>query len=139
MAHGKTQLLMKLGVLGAILQVGAFVIGGQYNVQTLALLYLIANVVNALPVMYFTMQTVNGNLWEVGQLLIAPLLCSAIMVGLLLVATHYSATMFSGQHPAMFAGHIALGILIYVTSYRLLFAKQMAQVLPAKFAKLLWL
>lgn len=139
MAHGKTQLLMKLGILSAILQVGAFVLGGQYDVQTLALLYLIANLVNALPAMYFTMQTVNGNLWEVAQRLVAPLVCSAIMVSLLLVATHYSATMFSGQHPAMFTGHIALGILVYVASYRLLFAKQIAQVLPAKFAKLLWL
>lgn len=139
MAHGKTQLLMKLGILSAILQVGAFVIGGQYDVQTLALLYLIANLVNALPSMYFTMQTVNGNLFEITQRLVAPLLCSAIMIAALLTATHYSATMFSSQHPAMFAGHIALGILVYVASYRLLFAKQMAQVLPAKFAKLLWL
>ena len=139
MAHGKTQLLMKLGILSAILQVGAFVIGGQYDVQTLALLYLIANLINALPVMYFTMQTVNGSLWEVAQRLVAPLLCSALMVGVLLAATHYSATIFTGQHPARFAGHIALGILSYVASYRLLFAKQMAQVLPAKFTKLLWL
>ncbi|AXB01972.1 MOP flippase family protein [Aeromonas caviae] len=139
MAHGKTQLLMKLGILSAILQVGAFVIGGQYDVQTLALLYLVANLVNALPAMYFTMQTVHGSLLEVAQRLVAPLLGSAIMVAALLAATHYSATLISGQHPAMFAGHIVLGILVYVASYRLLFAKQLAQVLPAKFSKLLWL
>lgn len=139
MAHGKTQLLMKLGILSAILQVGAFVIGGQYDVQTLALLYLVANLVNALPAMYYTMQTVHGSLLEVAQRLVAPLLGSAIMVAALLAATHYSATLISGQHPAMFAGHIVLGILVYVASYRLLFAKQLAQVLPAKFSKLLWL
>ncbi|MFM4862521.1 MOP flippase family protein [Aeromonas media] len=139
MAHGKTQLLMQLGILSAILQVGAFVIGSQYDVQTLALLYLVANLVNALPAIYFTMQTVHGSLLEVAQRLIAPLLCSAIMIAALLAATHYSATMISGLHPAMFAGHIALGILMYVASYRLLFAKQMAQVLPTRFSKLLWL
>ncbi len=139
MAHGKTQLLMKLGILSAILQVGAFVIGGQYDVQTLALLYLMANLVNALPAMYFTMQTVHGSLVELAQRLVAPLFCSALMVVTLLVATHYSSTVISGLYPAIFAGHIVLGVLVYVASYRLLFAKQMAQILPAKFSKLLYL
>lgn len=139
MAHGKTKLLMKLGILSAFLQVCAFLIGGQYDVQTLALLYLIANLVNALPAMYFTMQTVHGSLLDVAQRLVAPLMCSALMVITILVAIHYSSDVISGQHPAMFACHIMLGILMYVASYRLLFAKQMAQVLPAKIAKLLWL
>lgn len=135
MANGKTQLLMRLGIVSAILQVGAFVIGGQYDVQTLALFYLVANLLNSIPVMYFTMQTVNGKLLEVAQCLVAPLLCSTIMVMVLLFASHYSAIIISDQYPAMFAGHIVLGILVYVASYRLLFAKKMAQVLPAKLAK----
>ncbi|MFM5275483.1 MOP flippase family protein [Aeromonas caviae] len=137
MANDKTHLLMRLGIFSAILQVGAFVIGAQFNVQTLAMLYCIANLINALPAMYFTMQTVHGNLLDVAQRLVAPLFCSALMVVTLLAATHYSSAMISGQHPAMFACHIVLGILVYVASYRLLFAKQMAHILPAKFARLL--
>ncbi len=139
MAHGKTQLLMKLGILSAILQVGAFLIGSQYNVQTLALLYFMANLVNALPVMYFTMKTMNGDLLEVGQRLVAPLLCCVLMVSTLLAAINYSSDMSSINHPAIFVAHIFLGILVYVVCYRLLFAKQMAYVLPAKFARLLHL
>jgi len=139
MAHGKTQLLMKLGILSAILQVGAFLIGSQYNVQILALLYLIANIVNALPVMYFTMQTMNGSLLEVAQRLVAPLLCSSLMVATLLATTHYTSAMIYSDHPAIFAGHIFFGIFVYVAGYRLFFGKQMAQVLPAKFARLLYL
>ncbi|MEH8204264.1 MOP flippase family protein [Aeromonas veronii] len=139
MAHGKTQLLMKLGVLSAILQVGAFLIGGQYDVQTLALLYLIANIINAFPAMYFTMRVVNGSLLEVAQRLFAPLFCSSLMVVALLAATHYSSAILSNQHPVIFTGNIILGVFVYLISYRLFFAKQMAHVLPAKFARLLYL
>ncbi|PTV43152.1 colanic acid exporter [Aeromonas sp. w55] len=139
MANGKTGLLMRLGAFSALLFVTAFIVGGQYDVQTLAKLYLLVNLINALPAMYFTMQTVHGSLVELAQRLVAPLFCSALMVVTLLVATHYSSTMISGLYPAIFAGHIVLGILVYVASYRLLFAKQMAHILPAKFARLLLL
>jgi len=78
-------------------------------------------------------------LLEVAQRLVAPLLCSSLMVATLLATTHYTSAMIYSDHPAIFAGHIFFGIFVYVAGYRLFFGKQMAQVLPAKFARLLYL
>ncbi|WPI72082.1 lipopolysaccharide biosynthesis protein [Klebsiella pneumoniae] len=44
MAKGKTNVLMKLGIIGAILQVGSFLIGVNYSISTFSFLYLIANI-----------------------------------------------------------------------------------------------
>jgi len=51
MATGRTGLLFKLGVLGAVLQVGAFVVGVRYGILTMAACYLAANVINSIPVL----------------------------------------------------------------------------------------
>lgn len=139
MANGKTNLLMRLGIFSGLLFVSSFVIGGQYDVQALALLYLIANLINAIPAMSFAMKTVHGSLLEVVQCLFAPLLCSTIMVAALLLVTHYSESMMSGQYPVMFVCHVAIGILVYIMSYRLIFAKQIVQMLPARITKILLL
>ena len=46
MAKGRTDILLKLGIIGMILQVGAFIIGVQYTITTFAMCYLLANVIN---------------------------------------------------------------------------------------------
>lgn len=51
MAKGKTNVLFILGIIGAVLQVSAFLIGVQFSVVTFAMCYLIANILNAFPVM----------------------------------------------------------------------------------------
>ncbi|MCC3719630.1 MOP flippase family protein [Rouxiella badensis] len=61
MAKGRTDILMKLGIIGTILQVGAFLIGVHFDIITFALLYFVANVLNALPVMYCLLKLINSN------------------------------------------------------------------------------
>ncbi|MEG0007288.1 MAG: MOP flippase family protein [Aeromonas sp.] len=137
MANGKTKLLMRLGMFSSLLFVTAFLIGAQFDVQTLAMLYLIANVINALPAMYFTMQTIKGNLSELAKCLLAPLTCSIIMTFALLVTINCTSQMNDLNYHAVFLGHIILGVLVYGISYRLLFFRQMCQLLPEKLAR--WL
>ncbi|HEC2559926.1 TPA: MOP flippase family protein [Raoultella ornithinolytica] len=59
MAKGRTDILMRLGIIGAILQVGSFLIGVRFSINTFALCYLIANAINFFPVMYFLLKLIN--------------------------------------------------------------------------------
>jgi len=139
MANDKTHLLMRLGIFSAILQVGAFVIGAQFNVQTLAMLYCIANLINALPALYFTMQTLSGSLKELKECLIAPMVSAAIMLVALFMVMHNKLIYMDASYPGTFAGHIVFGALIYILSYRLLFSQSLNKLLSRKLAKLLYL
>ena len=62
MAKGRTDTLMRLGILGTFLQVGSFLIGVNYDIGTFAMCYMIANICNFFPVMYFLMKTIGGNI-----------------------------------------------------------------------------
>lgn len=65
MAKARTDILMRLGILGAVLQVSAFILGVKFDINTFAKFYLIANVINFFPVMYFLMKVIGGNLRDV--------------------------------------------------------------------------
>ncbi|WP_198964968.1 polysaccharide biosynthesis C-terminal domain-containing protein, partial [Klebsiella pneumoniae] len=62
MAKGRTDILLKLGIIGMILQVGAFIIGVQYTITTFAMCYLLANVINFFPVMWSLMSLLGESL-----------------------------------------------------------------------------
>ncbi|CAI1831376.1 Lipopolysaccharide biosynthesis protein wzxC [Serratia entomophila] len=65
MAKGRTDILMRLGILGAILQVGAFIIGVRFDISTFAKLYFFANVINFFPVMGILMWLIGGTLKDI--------------------------------------------------------------------------
>lgn len=65
MAKGRTDILMKLGLLGMVLYVVAFLLGAQYNVVTLAKFYFIANVINFFPAMHIMMKLIEGSLLDI--------------------------------------------------------------------------
>ncbi|CAI0759109.1 Lipopolysaccharide biosynthesis protein wzxC [Serratia entomophila] len=65
MAKGRTDILMRLGILGAVLQVGAFIIGVRFDISTFAKLYFFANVINFFPVMAILMWLIGGTLKDV--------------------------------------------------------------------------
>ncbi|MDK7031540.1 MULTISPECIES: MOP flippase family protein [Klebsiella] len=85
MAKAKTNILMKLGIVGAILQVGAFIIGAQYDIITFAKLYFFANVLNFFPVMLCVMSCINGSIFELFRKIIPLLICA---IGLFFSITH---------------------------------------------------
>lgn len=61
-AKGRTDILMKLGLLGAILQVGSFLIGVHYDIITFAKLYMVANILNFIIPMYILFRVIGGSL-----------------------------------------------------------------------------
>ncbi|ENQ6478115.1 lipopolysaccharide biosynthesis protein [Klebsiella pneumoniae] len=58
-AKGRTDILFRLGGVGAILQVTAFLIGIKYDIQTFALCYFIANALNFFPVMFILLRLIK--------------------------------------------------------------------------------
>ncbi|EPL7195384.1 lipopolysaccharide biosynthesis protein [Klebsiella michiganensis] len=58
-AKGRTDILFRLGGIGAILQVTAFFIGIRYDIQTFALCYFIANAINFFPVMFILLRLIK--------------------------------------------------------------------------------
>lgn len=79
-AKGRTDILMRLGVLGSILQVGAFLIGAKMGIVFFSMCYLIANVLNFFPVMYFLLKIINGNFLSFFRINFSVFLATMIMM-----------------------------------------------------------
>lgn len=58
-AKGRTDILFRLGILGALLQVTAFIIGVKFNILVFSALYLLANIINFFPVMYTLLKLID--------------------------------------------------------------------------------
>ncbi|MEG3130356.1 lipopolysaccharide biosynthesis protein [Pantoea cypripedii] len=61
MSKGRTDLLLRLGILAAILQGTAFILGVRYDITTFAMFYLIANIINFFPLMYYMLKIMGGS------------------------------------------------------------------------------
>ncbi|AYC18276.1 Teichuronic acid biosynthesis protein TuaB [Dickeya dianthicola] len=93
MAKGRTDVLMKLGIVGMILQVSAFVLGVNFGILNFAKFYFIANLINFVPVMWSVMRMIDGKLFEffkrIYNLIIATLLMVAFMKLILLNVPYF--------------------------------------------------
>lgn len=128
MAKGKTKLLMKLGVLSSILMVGAFIIGGQHNVHVLAMLYLWANIINCIPALIYAMRTLGGKLKELLLVMLAPVFSTLLMtIVLYVIVKNLDVASW-----LTFVSLIAMGIAIYVATYRLIFPSATRRILPIR-------
>lgn len=81
MACGRANILFYLGVAAAVLQVSAFLIGAQFNITTLSMLYFYSNLINSFIAMYFVMKCINGSL----MILIKKLVPSIVSTGVMLI------------------------------------------------------
>ncbi len=61
-ARGRTDILMRLGIVGTGLQVGAFFIGIHYSITQFAMCYLIANIINFFPIMTCLLRLIGSDL-----------------------------------------------------------------------------
>ncbi|WP_426112983.1 lipopolysaccharide biosynthesis protein [Massilia sp. PWRC2] len=86
MARGCTDLMLRLGLVGAVLQVGAVAIGARWGVEGVAAGYLVANLLNAVPALYFCARQIGIGF---GALLraIAPAVAAAVFMVLALRAS----------------------------------------------------
>ncbi|HHP2605320.1 lipopolysaccharide biosynthesis protein [Klebsiella pneumoniae] len=79
MSQGDARTLFIISVFNSILQVGSFIIGVNYNIETLVILYMIANFIMFLPNMYLSVKTLNGSILDVLRCVYKPVFSGVIM------------------------------------------------------------
>jgi O-antigen/teichoic acid export membrane protein len=124
MARGSTDLMLRLGLVGAALQVGAVVFGARWGIEGVAAAYLAANLVNAVPALYFSARLIGIGL---GALLrcIAPAMAAALfMVGLLRAVGPPLAQSIHSALPALLV-QVAVGVIGYGAASLLLLRPQL--------------
>lgn len=85
MARGQTGLMLRLGLLGAALQVAAFVVGARWGIEGVAAAYLAANILNALPALYFSGRVIGITLGALMRC-IAPAVAASIFMACVVLA-----------------------------------------------------
>jgi len=83
MARGRTDILFRLGVFSAVLQIASFFIGIQWGVVGVATCYFIANVINALPCLGMALRLVDRRLVDLWLSIWLPVATAALMAAIL--------------------------------------------------------
>jgi PST family polysaccharide transporter len=109
MARGRTDVLLKLGTLGTVLQVSAFIIGVRWGVIGVAICYFISNVLNAFPALIVTMRQLNSSITVLGKNLMASILNAGLMA-----CGVYGLSIFTPNTLLGFAELIFAGVILYV-------------------------
>lgn len=91
MATGRTDLLMRLGFIGSVLQVSAFAIGAQWGIEGVAICYMVANILNMLPCFALTLRQLNSGVSDLMTAIWKPIVFSIVMCAPLLPLVHYLA------------------------------------------------
>lgn len=85
MALGKSRQMLKLGMFGAVLQVGAFLLGVRWGIEGVAASYLIANILNFLPCFFMANRLLKITLVDALQALAKPIGSACFMLLVLYV------------------------------------------------------
>ena len=83
MSNGRTDLLMRLGIIGAILMVASFFFGVQWGIEGVAICYLIANILNFIPCFKLTLNQLNKTYKDLLNAIWKPVIFAIIMAVLL--------------------------------------------------------
>lgn len=130
MATGKTRLLFKLGIIGAVLQVGAFLLGVQYGVVVMAACYLVSNLLNAIPVAVCCLNELGAKPSELWRCTWRPIAGAGVMIASL-------AMIYGGRVNDSTLGWpqlmlmVAAGVSIYLLMVLLVDRKTAADLLRA--------
>ncbi|CAM3713167.1 MOP flippase family protein [Rahnella victoriana] len=89
MSAGQTKILLLISIYNAILQVGAFTIGGFYSIEVLVKLYMVSNILMFIPNMYLAVKLLSGSFFIFLITLSKPVFCSLIMLGVLFFSSTY--------------------------------------------------
>jgi PST family polysaccharide transporter len=84
MARGSTGLMLRLGIMGAVLQVIAFVIGARWGIEGVTAAYLVANILNAIPALYFSGRLIDVTLGALLRCIAPALGASLLMAGIVM-------------------------------------------------------
>lgn len=120
MAKGRTDTLMKLGIIGAILQVGAFLAGVNFDITVFAIFYLIANIINFFPVMFCLFKIIGESFYSFFKK-ITPIIISTIIMAISLIAISNHFTSKNGIQSIWILILLSIiGALIYTVSILIL-------------------
>jgi O-antigen/teichoic acid export membrane protein len=121
MAKGRTDLLLRIGIFSSVLQVGAFALGAQHGLVAVAALYLVANVLSAVPSFALVMRLARIHHKQGASALWPALAASALMVGSCWLMAR--ATSGALAHWPQLIAMMAVGGLTYVIAIRALFPR----------------
>ena len=88
MARGRTDILFRLGVFSAVLQIAAFFIGMRWGVVGVAACYFVANVINAMPCLGMALRLVNRRIFDLLVSIWLPVAAALVMAGTLTILKH---------------------------------------------------
>lgn len=124
MATGRTDILMRLGLIGAILMVASFFIGVQWGIEGVAICYLIANIFNTIPCFLYTLRQLNRTFKNLMEFIWKPIVFSLIMLGLMILTSElinkFEFNLISYIISLMLIGITIYGLLIYFFSKNLI-------------------
>ena len=112
MATGRTNLLMRLGLLNTVLQLTAFFIGTRWGIEGIAACYLAANAINFFPAFYVTLKQVDATLFDLLKAIWKPLTATAGMMLLLLPVVPLLRDHGASQMMTL-VGSSALGVMLF--------------------------
>lgn len=124
-ALGKARLLLRLGLLGAALQVGAFLIGVRGGIEGVAMAYCLANLLNLLPALVCVALLLDISARRAALALGKPLVGAAIMLLVLSVWRHSAAAAALPLGAGFWLG-VALGALSYGAALMLLLKQDLS-------------
>lgn len=86
-SKGRTDILLKLGIIGTVLQVSAFLIGVNKDIIFFAQCYFVANVINFFPPVYMALKILGSNLFNFFSKILPIILSTIIMISFLKIIT----------------------------------------------------
>lgn len=124
MSRGSTGLMLRLGLLGAALQVGAFVVGARWGIEGVAAAYLVANILNAIPALYFSARMIGITLGALMRC-IAPAVAASVFMAFVVIATEKTVSASIQNALLSFLILVALGAVTYGVASLLLLRPQL--------------
>jgi O-antigen/teichoic acid export membrane protein len=121
MARGRTDILFRLGVVGAVVQISSFLIGIRWGAVGVAQCYFVANLVNAWPCLGTALRLVERTMVDMLARVWRPMAAAAVMAALLLAMKNQLIFQTIPGVPRLIALSV-IGALIY-TSLIAVFAR----------------
>jgi len=83
MSKGRTDIMLRLGLFSTALQLSAFFIGARWGIVSVAMCYLVANVINFFPAFHVTLRQMNASLGDLLDAIGKPVAAAVVMVAAL--------------------------------------------------------
>lgn len=113
MAKGRTDTLMRLGLIGTVLQVSAFLIGVNFSITVFAFCYLVANVINFYPVMFCLLKLLSTSFFVFFKKIWAIIVSTIVMIFILKFIEFFFVPMSSVNNLLILTLLSLLGVVVY--------------------------